>query len=459
MKVLPVSKFIIPSTSSRNNENSKSNFESFSLPILKKSNIENLRAYNQNITFTANFSSFEKLAVSSKSPLYEKLIFRENPIVSGVKDYRDTFDIDSDRILNSAAYAKMRFKTQVFSNPKNDFISSRLTHVQQVASVAQEISEHFGLNAKLTRAIALGHDVGHAPFGHEGERILNEIAQKEGLGFTFWHEKNSLRFVDDIETQINQKGNIENLNLTYAVRDGIVSHCGEIDENGLKPRSEYLDLRKVEKGDRIKPFTWEGCAMRVSDKIAYIGKDIEDALKLGFLAPEKLEILRLSVKKETGINFKSINNSILIKYFLSDLFRNSSPENGLTFSKKTYKMMTMIKNFEYKEIYKPRDDIQKEYLDLIINRIYKSLEKVYEGKNTIKNLDKMGKFQTKLAGEFKEWLEKYSNLGEKRAKNDLTKPIYAIENEKEYKRSIIEFLASMTDRHAVESFESIVFPY
>src|SRR5574344_2451477 len=317
MKVLPVSKFIIPSTSSRNKENSKSNFECFSLPILKEFNIENLRAYNQNITFTANFSSFKKLAVSSKNPLYEKLIFRENPIVSGVKDYRDTFDIDSDRILNSAAYAKMRFKTQVFSNPKNDFISSRLTHVQQVASVAQEISEHFGLNAKLTRAIAIGHDVGHAPFGHEGERVLNDIAKKQGLDFTFWHEKNSLRFVDDIETKINQDGKVQNLNLTYAVRDGIVSHCGEIDENGLKPRNEYLDLRKVEKNDKIKPFTWEGCAMRVADKIAYIGKDIEDALNIGVLKGEKISELKSLIKAETGYNFKSINNYVLIKHFLS----------------------------------------------------------------------------------------------------------------------------------------------
>src|SRR5574344_1746591 len=166
---------------------------------------QNLIAYKDNIAFKANVSGFKKLAVTKSNPMWEKLVSREIGNSKGIKDYRDIFDIDTDRILNSSAYGRMRFKTQVFSNPKNDTISSRLTHVEQVASVAQQIAEHFGLNTKLTRAISIGHDVGHAPFGHEGERVLNEIAQKEGLGFTFWHEKNSLRFVDDIETQINQK--------------------------------------------------------------------------------------------------------------------------------------------------------------------------------------------------------------------------------------------------------------
>ena len=101
-----------------------------------------------------------------------------------------------------------------------------------------------GLNVELTRAIAIAHDIGHSPFGHQGEKILSEISKRD-LGKTFWHEKNGLEFVDKIELLEDKSKNMQNLNLTYAVRDGIISHCGEIDENKLKPRDEYIDSTYV----------------------------------------------------------------------------------------------------------------------------------------------------------------------------------------------------------------------
>lgn len=430
-----------------------------STPEFVKPNLSNIQAYHQNISFGFNIGAFKDFAVSEANPLWEKLIAREKPFVKGLNDHRDIFGIDADRILHSGSYGRMRFKTQVFSNPQNDMISSRLTHVEQVASIAQEIAETFGLNTKLTRAIAMAHDVGHAPFGHSGEVRLNKIAKEKGLDFVFWHEKNSMRFLDDIETKTSENGRIENLNLTYAVRDGIISHCGEIDENGLKPRLEYLDLRKVEKTDKIMPFTWEGCAVRLADKIAYIGKDLEDALVLGALNPKKLDELRQLIKDASGIELNEINNSKFIKLFLDNLFKNSSPEKGFGFSDDVFKLMNTTKAFNYKEIYHPKDKIQDPYTDLVIDTIFNKLESQYAGVDTIKNLEAISDKQPKLAKEFKDWLLKYSNINSSRTPQDANKTVYSIEDKNDYLRSAIEFISGMTDRHAIEAFESIIFPY
>jgi dGTPase len=420
----------------------------------------NLVAYNPNITFRGlNAAAFKEFAANEANPLWAKITSREVPFISSKKDYRNIFDIDFDRILHSGSYGRMRLKTQAFVSPKNDTISTRLTHVEQVSSIAQEIAEHLGLNVKLTRAIAIGHDVGHSPFGHPGEHQLNEIAKREELGFTFWHEKNSMRFLDDIETEKDVSGKIKNLNLTYAVRDGIISHCGEIDENGLKPRKAYIDLRNVEKTDNITPFTWEGCVMRVSDKIAYIGKDIEDALILKVLDPKKITMLKQTIKKETGFNFKEINNSALIKHFVSDLLQHSNPKDGLTFSPETFKLMNLIKAFNYKEIYIPRENIQGKYTSLVIESLFSTLDKQYAGKNTLKNLDKMAEKQPQLAQDFKKWLIKYSDVKSPASAKYENRKIYSIENQKDYKRSVIEFISGMTDRYAIESFNSTIFQY
>lgn len=427
--------------------------------VFSKPNILNLQAYQPKLAFGLKIGAFKELAATEAHPLWEKLITREKTFIQPVNDYRNIFDIDADRILHSGSYGRMRFKTQVFANPKNDMLSSRLTHVEQVASIAQELAEKLGLNVKLTGAIARGHDVGHTPFGHAGESKLNAIAKSENLGFTFWHEKNSIRILDDIETKVSANGNTENLNLTYAVRDGIISHCGEVDENGLRPRSEYLDLRTVEKADKISPFTWEGCVMRVSDKIAYIGKDLEDALSVRALNPKKLEELKQQIKEATGLEIGEINNSNLIKHFIDDLIKNSNPQDGLKFSEPTFKLMNMTKAFNYKEIYGPKDKVQTPYTDLVLGTIYNHLSSLYKGKDTLQNIDAIADFQPKLAKDFKNWLLKYSNINIGRTPKDTNKIIYDIDNQNDYQRSIIEFISEMTDRYSIDSFESIIFPY
>ena len=425
-------------------------------------NFNNPKQYHPNMSFGKNpvLNLFKRFAVNETNPLWDKFIAREKPFIKALNDYRTIFRIDFDRIIHSGSYSRMKGKTQVFSRPKNDMISTRITHVDQVASIAEGIAEALGLNLKLTRAIAIGHDVGHAPFGHSGESKLNKIAKAENLNFTFWHEKNSLRFLDDIETKNSINGNIENLNLTYAVRDGIISHCGEVDENGLKPRREYLDLRKVEKTDKIMPFTWEGCVMRIADKIAYIGKDIEDALDVGLLSKTKLNDLRKTVNKNFGFDFDELNNSILIKHFIADLLENSSPEKGLTFSEPTFNLMNKIKAFNYQEIYIPKSSVQDSYTDLVIETIYKKLLSLYKGENTLTNIDKMPKGQTELSDSFKKWLIKYSDIAtEKRNEKYKNNLVYSIMDKKDYKRSIIEYISGLTDESAINSFESIIFPY
>lgn len=405
---------------------------------------------------------FKNVAAVETSSLWEKLIAREVELYKKPNELRSEFARDYDRILHSDGYNRLMGKTQVFSNPESDMTCTRIGHVNQVASIAENISEFFGLNTKLTRAIALGHDIGHSPFGHSGEVKLNAIMKANNLTSTFWkgpffHEKNSLRFVDDIETKLNPNGYQQNLDLTYAVRDGIVCHCGEINENGLKPREEYIDLRTIQKTNRPQPFTWEGCVVKVSDKIAYLGKDLEDAINNGFLAPEKKNELIELVYKNTGLKFDEINNTVLINHFVSDLCANSTVEEGLKFSEPVFKLMNTIKDFNYKNIYYPKDEIQDPRNDLALELIFKNLSMLYQGRETLEKLQTMHGRQPRLIDSFKNWLIKYSdiNLEEKANRKLSNKVIYSIDDENDYKLSVIEFISGMTDRFALNSFREI----
>ena len=187
---------------------------------------------------------FEKYAAVETHPFWSQLIAREGKLNDRLDDIRSPFARDYTRILHSKAYRRLKHKTQVFFNIENDHICTRMEHVGHVESVSATISKYLGLNEELTQAIAAGHDLGHAPFGHQGETVLKGLAKKH-LGQDFWHEKNSLRFVDDIELLEDEYKKQKNLSLTYAVRDGIISHCGEVDENGLMPRRELYTASGV----------------------------------------------------------------------------------------------------------------------------------------------------------------------------------------------------------------------
>ena len=213
---------------------------------------------------------FIDCSVSRENANWDKLIHREDNLYCRPDDIRSPFARDYTRVLHSLAYRRLKHKTQVFFNAAgNDHICTRMEHVQHVDSVSNTISKKIGLNEELTKAIAIAHDLGHAPFGHQGETVIKELTQKY-LGKNFWHEQNGVYFVDKVELLEDNQKNLQNLNLTYAVRDGIISHCGEVDQNGIKPREDLFDLTKFDEVGKFQAATWEGFTIRESDERSVI---------------------------------------------------------------------------------------------------------------------------------------------------------------------------------------------
>jgi dGTPase len=375
---------------------------------------------------------------------------------------RSPFYRDYSRILHCTSYRRLKHKTQVFFATQNDHICTRMEHVNHVASISYTISRFMGLNTELTQAIALGHDLGHSPFGHEGETLLSEIMQD--WDDTFWHEKNGLYTADKIATLPNAYGIHKNLRLTYAVRDGIISHCGETDENGLFPRVQAIDLDQIERPNQYMPYTWEGCVVKLADKIAYLGRDIEDAIELNLLEPDRLEDLNKLLKKvplphdmEDGRAVVA-NNTALIELFIKDLCTHSSPEEGMHFSHKYFDLLVEIKDFNYKHIYyHPRLLYYQEYARCIIRTVFDFLNTFY-GDDVLERIEENKDKFPVLLRYFKEWLIKYSSLDLKSKEktgfeNDL---VYDITDSVQYKRAVIDYIAGMTDNFAIRVYHEII---
>jgi len=393
-------------------------------------------------------NKFKDYAANENNPKWEKLIRREKEIYKRENDMRSEFERDYTRVLHSNAFRRLKHKTQVFYSPENDHICTRIEHVMHVESVSYTIAKFLGLNTELTKAIATAHDLGHSPFGHEGERILSEISQKE-IGKTFWHERNGLEYVDKIELLEDYNQNKQNLNLTYAVRDGIISHCGEIDENGLKPREEYINLDEYTQPNQFAPYTWEACVVKVADKISYLGRDIEDAIELGIL-DEKLEELYEILQTK-----KTINNTVIINYLVKDLCENSSIEKGLCFSDETFNLVKEIKKFNYENIYKIKKvKSSTRYFNILLNEIYYTLKSSYDGTRKLEKLFEMKNTYPKVFGDFEEWISNYWNLYRiERNQNDI---LFDIENEKDYCKAIIYYISGMTDNFAIDTYNKII---
>ena len=394
--------------------------------------------------------SFKDFRMDENNPNWEKACKRNDVIYRRNNDVRSDFERDYNRIINSNAYKRLKHKTQVFFSPHNDHICTRIEHVTHVESISYTIAKYLGLNTELTKAIATGHDMGHSPFGHKGERILSEILQRD-VGETFWHEKNGLNLADNIELLEDNLRNEQNMNLCYAVRDGIISHCGEIDENFLKPRDEYIDLNTYSKPGEYNPYTWEGCVVKIADKIAYLGRDIEDAVRLRMLDDHLDELYEI-------LNYNSdekINNTTIINNLVSDLCINSSPEKGLCFSDKAFDMINKIKEFNYKNIYfADRLNVSTEYFRLVISTIYYIFRKCYDQDGSLKNMDKMISIYPRVVTNFKEWLSNYWNL--ERKENNKNKVIFDVTNIKEFSKAIIIYISGMTDNFAIDAYNNII---
>lgn len=391
-----------------------------------------------------------EVAANEKNPKWEYMIKREKPLYSRNNDIRSEFERDYTRLIHCNAYRRLKHKTQVFFSPENDHICTRIEHVTHVESISYTIAKYLGLNVELTRAIATAHDIGHSPFGHEGEKILSEISKQE-IGESFWHGRNGLEYVDKIEVLEDNLKNKQNLNLTYAVRDGIISHCGEDGKNHLKPREDYIDLSTFHTPNQYMPYTWEGCVVKIADNISYLGRDIEDAITVGILDEHLEELYKLLSYDSHEV----INNTVIINDLIYDLCQNSSVENGLHFSRRTFELMKEIKQFNYKNIYfSEKVKPSQQYYKLVIHQIYDTLKKMYQGKQTLENIRRMKKFYPKLLNELEEWLSYYWDLPRKEhLKNDV---IFQMEDEKSYLKAIIYYISGMTDNHATEMYNEII---
>ena len=281
------------------------------------------------------------------------------------EDIRPAFFHDTDSIIYSNSYARYMDKTQVYSFKNHDHISKRMLHVQLVSKIARTIGRCLNLNEDLIEAMGLGHDIGHTPIGHVGEKILNDISLKE-LNIPFMHNLQSVRELLVLENQ--GKG----LNLTIQTLDGIMCHNGEKLEKVYKPRKktkeeffkDYEESCKSAKyASSIVPMTLEGCVVRVSDVIAYIGRDIEDAITLGKL---KREDIPESIVKVLGNKNSEIINNIVL-----DIIKNSYGKNEITFSDRVYEAVNELLKFNYAHVYKyANSEDELEYYKTSINKLY-----------------------------------------------------------------------------------------
>ena len=240
------------------------------------------------------------------------------------------------------------------------------------------------------------------------------------------------------------------MNLTYAVRDGIISHCGEIDENSLFPRDEYIDLNEYKYPNEFAPYTWEACVVKIADKISYIGRDIEDAVSLGILDEHLDKLYDL-----LGYTSGTINNTVIINNLIYDLCTNSSPEKGLCFSEDALNLMNKVKKFNYEYIYlskllQPADN----FFSIVLNQIYATLKDAYSSNNTLDKLKSLEKFYPHLIKGFTEW---FSNFSKNSINSNLkNKKLFDIKISSDYYFSIILYISGMTDKFAIDMYNEII---
>ncbi|MDH7576962.1 MAG: deoxyguanosinetriphosphate triphosphohydrolase [Bacillota bacterium] len=246
----------------------------------------------------ACFSRYAVLSTRTRGRL-----FPEEPCL-----VRTEFQRDRDRIIHSKAFRRLKHKTQVFIAPEGDHYRTRLTHTLEVAQIARTVARALRLNEDLTEAIALGHDLGHTPFGHAGEEALNEV-YPEG----FRHNEQSLRIVEKLE---GEKG----LNLTWEVRDGILNHTGS-----------------------VRPATLEGQVVKIADRVAYINHDIDDAIRAGII---RLEDLPRESIRVLGDRHKSRINTMVL-----DLIENSWDKPEITMSETVRQATDELRNFLFHYVY------------------------------------------------------------------------------------------------------------
>ena len=339
-------------------------------------------------------------------------------------DVRSPYYRDTTAIIHSSPFRRLKHKTQVFFAPSNDHICTRMEHVLHVASIATAICRAMGLNDEMAWAIGMGHDLGHTPFGHIGEHILSDLMVKKGFE-PFEHEINGLRVVDFLS----------HLNLTYAVRDGIVSHCGEHFIRTISPDFKVKDLSSITKKAGIRPATWEGCVVRFSDQIAYLGRDFEDASRLGIVSRAEVPVICTKVLGAT--------NGEIINTLVEDIISNSEKEGCIAFSEDVYEAVKVMKDFNYKHIYlSPMLAGYEEYFRRLINLIYDYLSEL---------LDKCG-FEKDL------YLKEGNMLSAGFYNFIVEKKDAYIKHDGNLDRIVFDYIAGMSDNFCIDCGNEILRP-
>ena len=351
------------------------------------------------------------------------------------EDFRTVYSKDVDRIIHSMAYARYIDKTQVFSFEENDHITHRVLHVQLVSKIARTIGRALNLNEDLIEAIALGHDIGHTPFGHAGEKMLNDICKKEGIGY-FCHNAQGVRVLKDLE----------GANLSVQTMDGILAHNGEILKNEYRPNFEKTadefidDLDKAFNVEyhsgKVKSMTLEGCVVRISDIIAYIGRDIEDAIKLGI-------ITRNSIPRHI-VDMLGNSNSTMVNTLVRDIVVNSYEKQYIELSKYIFEALMELKRWNYKNIYESESATKNHN---ILENLFRNLFDAY--------FDKLVSFDYTLNTKINDNME-YSE-----------KVFYEFLNDKSYeylkntnpKRIVVDYIAGQTDKFFLSECEEHVYGF
>ncbi len=278
--------------------------------------------------------------------------------------HRQNFAVDADRILHSRAYTRYIDKTQVFYLIDHEHISHRVLHVQLLSKISRTIGRYLRLNEDLLEAIALGHDIGHPPFGHDGEAILSRLCESHRIG-PFLHSVQGVRFLDKIE-----KGG-RGLNLSLQVLDGILGHDGETHLERLSPDREKsfadfyreIEIKQLEPDHNLKPMTLEGCVVRLADTISYIGRDLEDAILLQLVRRQDLPPL---VRERLGDT-----NGTIIYNLVTDLITRSLDKNYVSYSAEIGEALRSLKEFNYRRIYQdPRIKAETDKIESLFASLF-----------------------------------------------------------------------------------------
>lgn len=334
---------------------------------------------------------YEEFEINNLSPEAAKSRFSLGRDYEEEKcDLRTEYQRDRDRIIHSKAFRRLMHKTQVFLSPEGDHYRTRLTHTLEVSQISRTIARAMRLNEDLTEAISLAHDLGHTPFGHCGERTLNKLVKG---GFS--HNIQSLRVVEILEMKNEHQ---QGLNLTREVRDGIVNHTGD-----------------------KKPMTLEGEVVKVSDRIAYINHDIDDAIRANIITIEQIPKEYLEI-----IGF---THGQRINTMINDIINYSKDRKEIRMSDRIFEATIKLREFLFENIYFNKTAKSEEHkAEFLIRNLFEYY---------VDNFDKVPKY----------YLDLYNNTGGTDSKYNFTK-----------EEIVKDYISGMTDRYAIKVFKEIFVP-